>query len=470
MPADDNSNDERTPLLSSSGRGDADVDKPLPIGQVALLCAGSTAEGIAFFTIFPFVNEMIAEVGSVPEAEVGFWSGWIESVFSLTSMIVMLVWGRASDRIGRKPVLTTCLTGMSVAVALFGLARNVWAMIALRALAGVFSGAVVTVRTMLSENSTSRTQARAFSLFAFAGNVGIFTGPLIGGLFADPAAQYPSVFGHVQLLIDYPYLLPGLVSGSLTALVALSNILWLKETLPEQRDEATKTTPPSIKSIVFAPGVRSVLMIYLYGRLLQFLFTALTPLFYYTPVRLGGLGLSPAQISAFIALAGASQAIWLLFIFPPLQKRHGTGNVLRGCALAYPIAFAVFPLIHVLRRAGKYEVFWGTATTWTVLMSGLSMVFAAIQLALNDISPTPHALGTLNGIALSLASGVRSFSPALITNLYAFGVKRHILGGELAWVVMVVIAVGFGGVLRLLPAKSEVRLVEVGGSERDERA
>lgn len=37
-----------------------------------------------------------------------------------------------------------------------------------------------TVRTMLSENSTFKTQARAFSLFAFAGNVGIFLGPVIG--------------------------------------------------------------------------------------------------------------------------------------------------------------------------------------------------------------------------------------------------------------------------------------------------
>lgn len=37
-----------------------------------------------------------------------------------------------------------------------------------------------TVRAMITENSTQKTQARAFSLFAFSGNVGIFLGPLIG--------------------------------------------------------------------------------------------------------------------------------------------------------------------------------------------------------------------------------------------------------------------------------------------------
>jgi MFS-type transporter involved in bile tolerance (Atg22 family) len=36
------------------------------------------------------------------------------------------------------------------------------------------------VRAMITENSTPRTQARAFSFFAFSGNVGIFLGPLIG--------------------------------------------------------------------------------------------------------------------------------------------------------------------------------------------------------------------------------------------------------------------------------------------------
>jgi MFS-type transporter involved in bile tolerance (Atg22 family) len=37
-----------------------------------------------------------------------------------------------------------------------------------------------TVRTMLTENSTPKTQARVFSFFAFSGNLGIFLGPLIG--------------------------------------------------------------------------------------------------------------------------------------------------------------------------------------------------------------------------------------------------------------------------------------------------
>jgi MFS family permease len=63
---------------------------------------------------------------------------------------------------------------------LFGMSQSLWQMIVTRCFAGVFAGTVVTVRAMLSENSTKHTQARAFSYFAFARNLGLFLGPLIG--------------------------------------------------------------------------------------------------------------------------------------------------------------------------------------------------------------------------------------------------------------------------------------------------
>lgn len=103
---------------------------------------------------------------------VGFYSGLIKSLFSLTQML--LIRGRAADRFGRKPVLVFSLVGCSIAVGCFGMAKHVWQMILFRCLAGVFSGTIVTIRTMLSELSTPTTQARVFSFFAFSGNVGIF--------------------------------------------------------------------------------------------------------------------------------------------------------------------------------------------------------------------------------------------------------------------------------------------------------
>jgi len=72
----------------------ADDDTPLPRLQIFLLCYTRVVEPIAFFSIFPYINAMIEKVGGVDKEDVGFYSGLIESLFSLTQMCVMLFWGR----------------------------------------------------------------------------------------------------------------------------------------------------------------------------------------------------------------------------------------------------------------------------------------------------------------------------------------------------------------------------------------
>lgn len=103
---------ENTPLLTANGaqsptetaqkaRGldgevdghGQDEDRPLPLDQILLLCYTRLVEPIAFFSIFPYINKMIYETGGIQTSDVGFYSGLIESLFSLTQMCVMIFWG-----------------------------------------------------------------------------------------------------------------------------------------------------------------------------------------------------------------------------------------------------------------------------------------------------------------------------------------------------------------------------------------
>lgn len=85
-----------TPLLTSSEEGSiahanaplssvhaiphSDNDKALPKTQIFFLCYARLFESIAFYLIFPFINQMILEVGDVEEANVGFYSGLVVCV------------------------------------------------------------------------------------------------------------------------------------------------------------------------------------------------------------------------------------------------------------------------------------------------------------------------------------------------------------------------------------------------------
>lgn len=462
---------------ASSDDNDEEDERPFPKWQVFWLCFARMLEPMAFFSIFPYINQMVRDNGHLDTADVGFYSGLIESLFSLTQALVMVFWGRAADTFGRKPVLVSSLAGVAIATSIFGMAKTIWQMILFRCIAGVFAGTIVTIRTMLTEVSTPSTQALAFSWFAFSGNIGIFLGPLLGGALADPAHQYPRLFGHVQFFLDYPYALASFVIAGVGVAGVVTSALFVQETLEKEPTDGPtaaaaaenengngngngtvavavgkpKEDKLSILDIIKSPGVGMVLYAYSHIMLLALAYTALVPIFWFTPIPLGGYGFAPYQISIMMAVNGASQAAWLLLVFPPLQHRFGTNAVLRGCSIAYPFFFMVCPLGNVLLRSGGTTAFWILAPPITAVGVGVSMSFTAIQLALNDVSPNAKVLGTLNSLALTAVSLLRSFAPALFTSLFAIGARTQLLWGYAIWVVMVLLALGFTILARYMP-------------------
>ena len=58
---------------------ETEVDVPLPKLQILVLCYARLVEPIAFFSIFPFINQMVQETGNLKESDVGFYSGLVVS-------------------------------------------------------------------------------------------------------------------------------------------------------------------------------------------------------------------------------------------------------------------------------------------------------------------------------------------------------------------------------------------------------
>ncbi|KFG84622.1 hypothetical protein MANI_020009 [Metarhizium anisopliae] len=440
----------------------ASVAKPLPKVQIALLCYARMMEPIAFFSIFPYIAQMVKRNGNLPDSDVGFYSGLIESVFSGTQTVVLIFWGRLADKVGRKPILIYSLCGLTIGPVLFGLATSIGEMVLFRSIAGVVSGSSLIIRTMIGDHSTPETQAVAFSWFAFAGNVGIFLGPIIGGALADPANQYPGLFGGIGFFENYPYALPGLVVGAISVTAALTSMFFLEETLNtnetlgeslNSNSEDPDASKMTIWQLIKAPGVGVVLWIYGHVMFLAFAFTALLPVALFTPVEIGGLGCSAMQISIYLAAQGGSQAVWLLFAFPFLQHRLGTKGVLQMCATAYPLFFAGYIAMNTLLRDGGQAAmawFWILGSVVAFVGPGVSMAFTGVQLALNDVSPAPQQLGTLNAIALTCTSAIRSVVPGVASAVYAVGVRHQILWGHLAWVILIPISMALTVCLKWL--------------------
>ncbi|KAK6607149.1 major facilitator superfamily transporter [Botrytis cinerea] len=366
-----------------------------------------------------------------------------ESLFSVTEMFLMVHWGRASDKFGRKPIMIISLLGISFATGIFGFGRSIGQLIMFRCIAGLFAGTIVTIRTMISENSTKKTQARAFSYFSVAGNLGILFGPMIGGAMSEPAKQYPSLFGGVKFFEEFPFALPTICTGLFALSSTLVATFYIKETLGKKKYQKVGARDGmSMRELLKFPGVARCIYISCHVNLMSTIYTSVLSLFWFTPVSLGGLGFSPFRISLFIALAGFSQAFWMIVVFPPLHKRIGTVGILRACAFVWPFLFAFCPFANFLLRMGWETTFW------------VVYPITCGQLALNDIAPSSETLGTLNSIALAVTSGTRAFVPALFTIIFAYGVTHQILWGYFIWVFEISVAIGLVIAVPFLPKEA----------------
>ncbi|OBT84203.1 hypothetical protein VE02_06593 [Pseudogymnoascus sp. 03VT05] len=209
----------------------------LPVRQLIILAICRFAEPIAATSVFPYLPEMIESFG-VKKQEVAKWAGITSAVFSLSQSITAIIWGRASDMFGRKPVILLGLTSTMFMSILWGFSTSLtWAIIA-RALSGGGNGNVGIIRTMVAEMVPERSlQPRAFSVMPLVWSFGSILGPAFGGFFASPAANLPWLFGNNKLLTKFPFALPNMIASIFFAVGIIVGFLFLKETLETRKNK-----------------------------------------------------------------------------------------------------------------------------------------------------------------------------------------------------------------------------------------
>jgi MFS family permease len=130
-------------------------------------------------------------MGVLPASLRGAALGILFSIFSLMQFVFSPMWGRMSDRIGRRPVLLIGLAGSVVFYGLFGIASNIsselsWLALGLLFLsrlgAGVAGASVSSAAAVIADCTTPEKRAKGMALIGAAFGIGFTFGPLIGYL------------------------------------------------------------------------------------------------------------------------------------------------------------------------------------------------------------------------------------------------------------------------------------------------
>lgn len=141
--------------------------------------------GIAFSEIMPFMSLYVSELGHFTNVQVSFYSGVVYAATFLVTAIVSPMWGALADRKGRKVMLIRASFGMAVAMFLMGLVTNVWELIALRALQGLFSGFISNAQALIASQTPRNHSGKALGTLVTGSTSGMLMGPIIGGALAE---------------------------------------------------------------------------------------------------------------------------------------------------------------------------------------------------------------------------------------------------------------------------------------------
>jgi Major Facilitator Superfamily len=189
-------------------------------------------------SIFPYAYRMIETFDlTKDETQISIYAGMLITAFAFAEFSTGMLWGRVSDRIGRKPVLIMGLIGTAFSMVCFGFARSLTGAILARALGGLLNGNVGVLQTTVAELVTKKEhQPRAYSIMPFVWCLGSIIGPAMGGALAMPCEAYPWLFSRGGVFDTYPFLLPNLVCVMVLLFGITNGILFLEETHVEKKN------------------------------------------------------------------------------------------------------------------------------------------------------------------------------------------------------------------------------------------
>ena len=160
---------------------------------------------------------------------VGTITGFIVTAFTIAQLISAPLWGRFSDRVGRRPTLIIALAASGIAYLIFGFAHSLWLLFLSRLVQGAGGGTVGVIQAYVADSTDPKDRARALGWLSATTNLGVALGPVLGS-FAIAIGKRDIIPGHASLQMGQAA--PGIMAAAL----CLINIVFAARFLTESRD------------------------------------------------------------------------------------------------------------------------------------------------------------------------------------------------------------------------------------------
>jgi MFS family permease len=190
---------------------------------------------VGLLMIIPLLPFYVKNLGGAGSTVLGFHlgvgtiSGIIVAAFTIAQLLSAPMWGRFSDRVGRRPTLMIALAAAGIAYLIFGFATSLWLLFLSRVVQGAGGGTVGVIQAYVADSTDPKDRARALGWLSATTNLGVALGPVLGS-FAIALGKRDIVPGHASLQMGHAA--PGIMAAGL----CLLNIIFAWRYLTESRD------------------------------------------------------------------------------------------------------------------------------------------------------------------------------------------------------------------------------------------
>jgi MFS transporter, DHA1 family, multidrug resistance protein len=188
----------------------------------------------AFMFVVPFMPLYVQQLGVEDPESAAAWAGFINGASGATMAIVAPLWGKLSDRLGRKLMLLRATLAAAVVVGSMGFVSGPWQLLGLRLLQGTLTGTVPAATALVASTSPSERAGWRLGTLQTVIFIAAGVGPALGGISADLAGIRTSFFVTSALLA---------VSGVLVLLGVAENRLRREEAEEIESEEGAAGTP-----------------------------------------------------------------------------------------------------------------------------------------------------------------------------------------------------------------------------------
>ncbi|TFG14397.1 MAG: MFS transporter [Promethearchaeota archaeon] len=358
--------------------------------ELNALWLGLFVDILGFYLIIPFLPSFIDEFNTTP-----FVIGLLLATNAVFTLFFAPLWGKISDRIGRKPVLIISQMGTFIAFLMLAFSSTLEMLFVARIVDGIFGGNYPMVKAIISDTVPPKDRGVQMTNLGVVHVLAGLIGPGMGG-----------VLSIIQILgSNYPVATAGLAAAGLSFTTICITIFFIKESWPkEKRLKAEKEIKVKIK-IRENKDATYLLTQYAFHTISFTMYIATLTIF------LGIiLGLNAFEIGILLTISGIFRAIMRFTVFKPTLRLLGERTTTKMGLLIVVITFFL---------VGFVRNIWEIILLMLVVSYGISCCRGLLISGVTQ-SVRPNEMGKVNGYITTLDSLAQIIGPIIGTLILSF--------------------------------------------------